>query len=189
MTSLSELTDRRTVGEWLNANNLVGEGVEIGVQEGENAENILALWQGRTLHLVDPWIKWPEMMYQDRTNDIDFEAALAKTRERMGKFGERARIHRLPSAAASRMFGRGQEAWFDFVYLDGNHSYDSVVEDLKNWYPLVAPGGLIGGHDYLNRYDPAWICEVELAVTDFFDEVLHVTQEEGSHPSWWKVKP
>lgn len=186
MTPLSELTDRRTVGEWLNKNNLVGEGVEIGVQEGENAENILTLWQGKTLHLVDPWMKWPEMMYQDRTNEIDFEAALAKTVERMSRFTGRSQIHRLPSAAAARMF-RVQQKQFDFIYIDAQHSYESVTQDLRNWYPLVKPGGLFGGHDYLNRYDPAWICEVELAVEDRFGKV-HVTQEEGSHPSWWKIK-
>lgn len=187
MTTLNELTDRRTVGDWLNKNNLVGEGVEIGVQEGENAENILTLWRGEMLHLVDPWIKWPEMMYQDRTNEIDFEAALAKTNERMAQFPGRVEIHQLPSAAASRMF-RIAGKQFDFIYIDAQHSYESVTQDLRNWYPLLKRGGLMSGHDYLNRYDKAWICEVELAVEDMLGRV-HVTPEEGGHPSWWFIKP
>lgn len=187
MTTLSELKDRRTVGDWLNNNNLVGEGVEIGVQEGENAENILTLWRGKMLHLVDPWIKWPEMLYQDQTNQIDFDAARARTIERMSRFPGRTQIHQLPSAAAARMF-RVEKRQFDFIYIDANHSYESVSQDLKNWWPRLNSGGLIGGHDYLMRYDKAWICEVKLAVDDFLGSGVHVTQEPNGHPSWWRIK-
>ncbi|MBI3866656.1 MAG: class I SAM-dependent methyltransferase, partial [Planctomycetia bacterium] len=36
---------------------------------------------------------------------------------------------------------------FDFLFIDGDHSYDGVVADLKSYYSLVRPGGLIGFHD------------------------------------------
>jgi len=37
----------------------------------------------------------------------------------------------------------------DAIYIDGNHSYESVVEDIKYWSPKVKRGGLIIGDDYL----------------------------------------
>jgi hypothetical protein len=37
----------------------------------------------------------------------------------------------------------------DFVYIDANHTYEGVKEDIKYWYPKVKPGGLLLGHDYL----------------------------------------
>jgi hypothetical protein len=37
----------------------------------------------------------------------------------------------------------------DFIYIDANHSYDFVKEDLELWYPKVKPGGWVMGHDYL----------------------------------------
>ena len=36
---------------------------------------------------------------------------------------------------------------FDFLFIDGDHEYDGVLEDLIQWYPLVRPGGLIAFHD------------------------------------------
>jgi predicted O-methyltransferase YrrM len=37
---------------------------------------------------------------------------------------------------------------FDFVYIDGLHTYDGVKTDIQNYLPLVKKGGVIGGHDY-----------------------------------------
>jgi predicted O-methyltransferase YrrM len=37
---------------------------------------------------------------------------------------------------------------FDFVYIDGLHTYDGVKTDITNYLPLVKEGGVIGGHDY-----------------------------------------
>jgi hypothetical protein len=36
----------------------------------------------------------------------------------------------------------------DFIYIDANHSYESVKQDLILYYPKVKQGGYIGGHDY-----------------------------------------
>lgn len=35
----------------------------------------------------------------------------------------------------------------DFVFIDGDHSYASVLRDIRKWLPRIAPGGLISGHD------------------------------------------
>ena len=36
----------------------------------------------------------------------------------------------------------------DFVYIDADHEYASVLADLTAWTPKVKPYGFIGGHDY-----------------------------------------
>jgi hypothetical protein len=42
----------------------------------------------------------------------------------------------------------------DFVYIDGDHSYDGVTLDIVKWKNKVKHGGYIGGHDYVeNRHD------------------------------------
>lgn len=36
----------------------------------------------------------------------------------------------------------------DFLYIDGDHSYEAVVADIKNFVPHVRPGGLFAFHDF-----------------------------------------
>jgi predicted O-methyltransferase YrrM len=40
---------------------------------------------------------------------------------------------------------------YDFVYIDGLHTYDGVKTDITNYLPLVKKGGVIGGHDYTDK--------------------------------------
>jgi predicted O-methyltransferase YrrM len=40
---------------------------------------------------------------------------------------------------------------YDFVYIDGLHTYEGVKTDITNYLPLVKKGGVIGGHDYTNQ--------------------------------------
>jgi len=36
---------------------------------------------------------------------------------------------------------------FDFIFLDGGHDYETIIEDIKGWYPKLKKGGIFGGHD------------------------------------------
>jgi len=36
----------------------------------------------------------------------------------------------------------------DWVYIDGNHSHEACLEDLRCWAPKVADDGLLCGHDF-----------------------------------------
>jgi cephalosporin hydroxylase len=38
----------------------------------------------------------------------------------------------------------------DFVYIDANHAYNYVVQDIELWYPKVKKGGYLCGHDYID---------------------------------------
>ncbi len=53
-----------------------------------------------------------------------------------------------------------------FVFIDGGHDYDSVVADLRAWWPKVQPGGYLTGDDY----QPSWPGVIK-AVNDFSEEV------------------
>lgn len=52
---------------------------------------------------------------------------------------------------------------FDLVYIDGNHSYESVKEDIAAWLPLVKSGGWIAGHDYNSIEFPGCVRAVDEA--------------------------
>jgi hypothetical protein len=50
----------------------------------------------------------------------------------------------------------------DFVFIDADHSYASVRDDIANWRGKVRAGGWIGGHDY-NRKWPGVVQAVDEA--------------------------
>jgi hypothetical protein len=59
-----------------------------------------------------------------------------------------ARILKLPSLEAAPLFPDG---YFDMVYIDASHFYKHVLLDIDAWKPKVRPGGILGGHDYINK--------------------------------------
>ena len=45
-----------------------------------------------------------------------------------------------------------QDGSLDFVFIDGQHTYEAVCEDIDAWLSKVKPGGVLAGHDH--RYPP-----------------------------------
>lgn len=54
------------------------------------------------------------------------------------------------------------------IHLDGGHDYDSVMADLRAWWPLLAPGGMLIGDDY---YDDGRWPTVRKAFDEFFGKL------------------
>jgi len=65
----------------------------------------------------------------------------------------------------------------DVVYIDMDHRYEAVKNDIKHWISKVKTGGYIAGHDYA----PYAKESVVKAVDDFFGE-NNVTVMDGN--SW-----
>lgn len=63
--------------------------------------------------------------------------------------------------------GRFDDASLDFVYVDGDHTYQGVKDDLVAWLPKIRPGGFIGGDDY----DWGEQKDVQRAVREILGEV------------------
>jgi MMP 1-O-methyltransferase len=40
----------------------------------------------------------------------------------------------------------------DMLFIDGYHTYEGVRDDILSWSPMVRPGGVICGHDYIPPY-------------------------------------
>lgn len=120
-------------------------GAEIGVLRGELTEQLLKLPIAR-LYLVDAWKSYPE--YNDGINSQDQEENLRQTLSRIAPHGDRAVIVRGMSSEVAR-----QDTTIpalDWVYIDCNHAYEFVLEDLRLWSNRLKPGGIIMGHDYFD---------------------------------------
>jgi len=127
-------------------------GVEVGVWKGKNAANLLPLLPGLTLYMVDRWQAYSDeererdtISEQARLKQAEFEAAEKSARKAVTPFGKRTVILKMSSAEASEQFDDGS---IDFVFLDGDHSYEGLKQDIELWLPKVKPGGYLCGHDY-----------------------------------------
>jgi hypothetical protein len=179
---------REDFGHFLNKLGLVGEAAEIGVFRGEYSRILLDTWHGRLLHLIDPWQHQSD--YQDIANltDEHFNRCLAETQQNLQRHAGRFRIHRLKSIEAAQYFF---DHSLDFVYLDANHSFAAVSEDLRTWFPKLKSGGIFAGHDYLDGRLPEGLFGVASAVNEFAGEIgvaISVTRE-AVWPSWYFIKP
>lgn len=68
---------------------------------------------------------------------------------------------------------------FDFIFIDADHTYESVSEDLRAWFPKLTPGGIIAGHDWSNEFPG-----VEKAVREFFIDNPKAIEMRPPR-SWW----
>ncbi len=59
-------------------------------------------------------------------------------------------LHDHDSSTSFNICHRPDKLWF--IYVDGNHAYKQVRQDIKAWYPRLMPGGYIAGHDYGKKY-------------------------------------
>jgi len=70
-------------------------------------------------------------------------------------FFSQLKIVKLTSEEASKLFARKDyfpNGFFDLVFIDAEHTYDAVKNDIKLWWPLLRSGGIICGHDYHGKY-------------------------------------
>ena len=147
--------------------------VEIGTFAGDSAE--LFSLVAKKIYTVDPF-KWPSDTFI--ADGYNSDTVLSYLAERLKKRKNIEHI-RKTSAEASKMFNDDS---LDVVYIDGDHEYESVKEDILLWLPKVKSGGLICGHDYNEHpqhagviravqeilgqydkhyYDSSWMCRKE----------------------------
>lgn len=61
--------------------------------------------------------------------------------------GGEVRWLRLTGVEAARLLAEACEPPVDFVFIDGDHSYEGLRGDWEAWSGLVAPGGVVALHD------------------------------------------
>ncbi|MFZ5806436.1 MAG: class I SAM-dependent methyltransferase [Verrucomicrobiota bacterium] len=204
--------DRLYFPEILNGLNLLGEGVEVGTFQGAFSAWILERWKGKKLYSIDPWKSFPKDEYIDMVNfpDEEFEKYYQDAVSILKKYGDRSAIIRKTSEEAAPLFA---DASLDFVYLDAQHHYEAIQQDIARWWPKIKPLGILSGHDYIPDGDyPFGRFGVKRAVNEFvrannlqlilsqertLDQFLadepasqHLSESDPAPaPSWFIIKP
>lgn len=141
------------------------KGVEIGTYLADYTEALAQA--GLEIYGVDPWA-----LYRDYGNprgqkrlDAQYQASL----ERLKPYPN-AHLIRKTSMDALADF---EDESLDFVYIDGNHSFKYVAEDLWEWSRKVKQGGVIAGHDWVLKasFSINGICHVKFVVQAFIESM------------------
>ena len=139
---------------------------EIGVWKGGFSERILATTQPALLYLIDPWrfqSAYPDRMYGGKVaaNQAAMDAIHDDVAARLGVLRNVRIIRAFAREAAAHL----PDESLDWVFIDGNHYYEHVREDLDIFARKLKPGGYVTGDDY--DWEPALDFPVKRAVTEF----------------------
>ena len=114
-------------------------GAEIGTWRGKNAATLLSRCPQLKLFMIDFWGNGevndgPSQKYRQIVEAIQ---------ETNFAFDRRIILSGSSPAVAASF----ENGYFDFVFVDGGHTYDKCLADLEGWWPKVKSGGLLMGHD------------------------------------------
>lgn len=152
-------------------------GAEIGVYVGRYSQELLDCNPNLTLYCVDGW-----PVYQGvsrRIQDIYYSRCV----RRLAPYGERAKIVKMLSKDALNVIPDGS---LDFVYIDSDHYFCSVMSDIIGWSKKIRIGGILSGHDWGNVHHGGVMFAVNAYVQAHRIHTWFTTREVD--PSWFFVK-
>lgn len=168
-------------------------GAEIGVYKAEYLKKFCDA--GLLMYGIDPW----KAFYgQGRTQQVqqrqDFLYAHAQ--RTLGDYLDKdCTLIRKDSMDAVNSF---MDEALDFVYIDGDHDFPHVAEDIFAWAKKVKKGGIVAGHDYFSTNPKAnnVICQVQPVIDAYVKAMkipnLWIYGDDSRHAdkalSWMFIK-
>jgi predicted O-methyltransferase YrrM len=147
-------------------------GAEIGVAYGNYSVVLCEQIKDLKLYCIDIWDLGAG---ESRNMKIEW---MEKAKDRLS--GYNTQIIKNYSMDAVKGFANNS---LDFVYIDAGHDFDDAMLDIIFWTRKVRKGGIVAGHDYVNRN-----VAVITAVDGYIKEhslTLQVTREPQEGISWF----
>ena len=165
--------------------------LEIGIREGTTFKIRAPLVSKKSI-AIDCWdlFETPSQNDMGRTKKV----ASAQYQQLQNNYINRTDVEVIRAFSNdTNVINKFNDGYFDLIFIDGDHSYDGVNEDLNNWWPKC--NTLFCGHDYMLT-KTIWngvACGVKQAVDEFVEEKkneIHMfrVNSESSNPTWfiWK---
>jgi len=127
--------------------------LEIGVHRGDLSKQLFLNFSPQKLILVDPWMVFDELVYKkswygntenfgQKKQDLYFEEVNDYFKKEI--LNNEVEIHR----TTSDEYFINNKYKFDLIYIDGNHLYDFVKQDILNSLKFINDEGIIVLDDY-----------------------------------------
>jgi hypothetical protein len=129
-------------------------GCEIGVGGGDYAQCLFNETKPKYLYLIDRWLYMPDKDptvygWKCKHSQKDYDTYYKQTLSRFHD-NNNVIIIRQSSIEALNTFIND---FFDYIYIDGSHDYDSVKQDLELARIKTKKNGFICGHDYNQNFN------------------------------------
>jgi predicted O-methyltransferase YrrM len=147
--------------------------VEVGCYAGESTLMFLQSGKVKRFHAVDPWEVQPVDVNDPMKTALDQMYSNIKNAEI--SFIKRVIDYSLTIHKTT--FEKADLPLVDFVYIDANHTYESVKRDIELALSILKPNGIIAGHDYYNEFT---------GVIKAVDEIFGKPDKVYSDTSWIK---
>jgi len=163
------------------------QGAEIGVDRGAFSEMLCKLNPKLHLTSIDSWSthSFEDPHNSSSTMQVQFENHYQSAVRRLSRYN--CDIVRKESLTAVKKIADNS---LDFVYIDANHNFAKIANDLYEWQKKVRPGGIISGHDYLH-FPPSKDNHVK-DVVDAFVKAFEINPSfelgQDRYHSWFWVK-
>jgi len=168
----------------------VNVAVEVGVWRGDFSNEMISVLKPQRFYGVDPYRLHDD--YGDCPDPVEYanqqnlDALYERVQGRYNRWTG-AQLLRTTGVEAAQQF---EDHSLDLVYIDGDHSYEFVSNDIRAWWPKIRPGGILSGHDYTpGNPQKDHVYGVIQAVDEHCDRYsvqLHTTDEQ--YATWWCVK-
>ena len=135
----------KEIGAWLLFEPFYDHVIETFIKDGMKLIEI-GNWQGGSVIYLAQKIK--ERGFKNvEIQAVDItDAGQLKNVEDCG-VSDMVKVHIMPSCDLAARFDND---YFDFVFIDGDHSYEGVKKDIVSYWPKLKVGGIMGGDDYNN---------------------------------------
>ena len=117
-------------------------GAEIGVDQAKYTEVLCKCNPNAIIYGIDPWAAYHG--YRDHLNQHDMDDLFSISQDRMSHYANCVLVREFSRDAVLRFADNA----LDFVYIDANHEFEFVVNDIIWWSKRVRRGGIVAGHDY-----------------------------------------
>lgn len=120
-------------------------GLEVGTAYGNSAEYVLKHTGIEELYCIDPYIFYTQM--PGFTCQEEYDILFCYALDKLHQYSNFRAILRDNSKKCYELLTE-IEYKFDFIFLDGDHSYETIKWEIEHYYKLIKNGGILCGHDY-----------------------------------------
>jgi hypothetical protein len=163
--------------------------LEVGCAYGFHTKQVISNTEIESYIMVDPYVPYTNDVFSDAVQNVykdgplsNFDQFLNLVMKELSEYKEKITHIRKPSIEASKDIEDGS---LDAIFVDGDHSYNAVKEDLSVWWPKLRIGGTLCGDDY-------WMPDVARAVHEFASEhgldVKFRTRDDNDYKIFYFVK-